>query len=921
MDGDAIGTLCFGDALKLGYVLVGTVAKADGTRTAGDHELNLELVMVPLGLRCVTVFVNHGTLPITLCTHVRAASSATAISLVPNLVTCCRKFTFGYRGTLVFSGSVREPAEMGGSMRRLLVFPFVFAIAGCPGPGGNNLPTGDVVIPPASCSDSLKNQGETDVDCGGPNCAPCAVGSACQSVGDCASPAVCSAGVCDVGLCDNSTQDTGETEVDCGGDCRACLGGNCTTNADCVAGFCNQTVCSEPACTDAITNGSETATDCGGSCPGCADGLACVQGGDCASGVCQEGLCTTPAPSCDDGVTNGGETDIDCGGSACSGCAAGASCSVASDCVSEICTAGACAVPPTCTDGNQNGNETAVDCGGGACAPCASGLVCGVDGDCLSTFCLFGQCTAPSCSDSYANGDETDVDCGGPQCDGCAAGAACNAASDCKDGLCSDGNCQVPAATCNDGTKNGTETAVDCGGGACAACNSGLSCGVDADCKSQFCLLGQCTNPNCLDGYANGAETDVDCGGDLCPACDVGAACSAHGDCVLATCISGACTTPTCADAVANQDESDTDCGGATCDVCSPGAACGTAADCDSGVCTSAVCAPSTCSDGVLNQGESGVDCGGPCELCPMGTACTDSAGCLSGVCDGTCVVDFSFITAGGWDTFCGITTHDASVRCWPDVLSIPGTGYTSLALGVFPNAYEANRLCGLKADGSWVCDGIVDSNYLPQTGRFSKLVMGIAFVCGQHLGGPLLTAGTVSCYGPYAPELSPAESATVYHDLTTSQRSRGVFLQELSGNLKLVGNVNNLGPPNALVPYFKSSLQGGLGAVTAMYNGLGVKGWYTGINTSGTESYIEDLQGYEQPFYVGAYDVAVDSVTKLPTRFLAGGAFDVPPPEGPVTEGPWYGYERTCSRHGEGTRIVCWGTMGAYDGIQPPDL
>jgi hypothetical protein len=46
--------------------------------------------------------------------------------------------------------------------------------------------------------------------------------------------------------------------------------------------------------------------------------------------------------------------------------------------------------------------------------------------------------------------------------------------------------------TCFDGTKNGSETAVDCGG-SCGPCDEGQSCLAMADCKSGQCLKGRCS--------------------------------------------------------------------------------------------------------------------------------------------------------------------------------------------------------------------------------------------------------------------------------------------------------------------------------------------------------------------------------------------------------------------------------------------
>ena len=76
-----------------------------------------------------------------------------------------------------------------------------------------------------TCDDGIQNQGETGVDCGGPNCAPCH-------------------------SCNDGIQNGLETGVDCGGpDCEPCH-----------------------SCNDGIMNGLETGVDCGGpDCPPCED--------------------------------------------------------------------------------------------------------------------------------------------------------------------------------------------------------------------------------------------------------------------------------------------------------------------------------------------------------------------------------------------------------------------------------------------------------------------------------------------------------------------------------------------------------------------------------------------------------------------------------------------------------------------------
>jgi hypothetical protein len=193
-----------------------------------------------------------------------------------------------------------------------------------------------------TCSDALRNGDETDVDCGGPTCGPCAVGRACATAGDC------------------------------------------------LERVCDALVCSAPTCTDAVRNGDEADLDCGGAaCAPCLDGRACVGDADCASALCVETVCV--AATCVDGRRNGSETDVDCGGPTCADCAAGRVCGTGADCLSLVCAAGVCA-SPTCTDTLRNGSETDIDCGGPACADCAIGRVCGTGVDCVSGVCTAGVC-------------------------------------------------------------------------------------------------------------------------------------------------------------------------------------------------------------------------------------------------------------------------------------------------------------------------------------------------------------------------------------------------------------------------------------------------------------------------------------------------------------------------------------------------
>jgi len=70
-------------------------------------------------------------------------------------------------------------------------------------------------------------------------------------------------------LCANGIKDQGESDVDCGGgSCPKCSEFKlCNVNADCVSGWCrDQMKCLTPSCDDGLKNKDETNIDCGGHC-------------------------------------------------------------------------------------------------------------------------------------------------------------------------------------------------------------------------------------------------------------------------------------------------------------------------------------------------------------------------------------------------------------------------------------------------------------------------------------------------------------------------------------------------------------------------------------------------------------------------------------------------------------------------------
>ncbi|MCA9620633.1 MAG: hypothetical protein KC731_16535 [Myxococcales bacterium] len=200
------------------------------------------------------------------------------------------------------------------------------------------------------------------------NCVECVVEGDCTDT----NAPLCQGGACVPPSCANSMKDNGETGVDCGGPCAPCPENEeCLVGADCQSGVCDDTLhCAAPTCFDGVLNGLESDEDCGGmSCLGCEAGEICNAPADCESIVCVQGLCK--AASCTDGVQNGSETDVDCGGGTCSPCSTGKSCKLTTDCASKVCETNICQAP-TCSDGVKNGSEAGIDCGG-SCPACSGG--------------------------------------------------------------------------------------------------------------------------------------------------------------------------------------------------------------------------------------------------------------------------------------------------------------------------------------------------------------------------------------------------------------------------------------------------------------------------------------------------------------------------------------------------------------------
>ena len=161
--------------------------------------------------------------------------------------------------------------------------------------------------------DGARNAGETGVDCGGSVALaqPCAAGQACNSSNDCEGVCPSGGGVCAAASATDAKKNQGETDVDCGGpNAPTCsLGKACGASSDCTLKYCSVTkTCAVPTSTDGIQNGAETDIDCGGGAvtegaqnyiaPRCDNAKICRVDADCNGVVCGENLRCAEAPSC-----------------------------------------------------------------------------------------------------------------------------------------------------------------------------------------------------------------------------------------------------------------------------------------------------------------------------------------------------------------------------------------------------------------------------------------------------------------------------------------------------------------------------------------------------------------------------------------------------------------------------------------------
>ena len=113
------------------------------------------------------------------------------------------------------------------------------------------------------CTSDKRDANETDKNCGGPDCAPCAADKRCNEAEDCESR-ICFNNVCQAATCADNVRNQDESDRDCGGVCAE-EGKWCTVeeNQRCNSGAdCDTYVCgSSGRCVDDIVTSATAVID------------------------------------------------------------------------------------------------------------------------------------------------------------------------------------------------------------------------------------------------------------------------------------------------------------------------------------------------------------------------------------------------------------------------------------------------------------------------------------------------------------------------------------------------------------------------------------------------------------------------------------------------------------------------------------
>ncbi|MBI4703921.1 MAG: hypothetical protein HY744_22660 [Deltaproteobacteria bacterium] len=242
----------------------------------------------------------------------------------------------------------------------------------CP---GEELCDASKCVPPP-CKNGKLDGGESDVDCGGKDCAPCPDGQKCSEAADCAS------GFCEPGGLCGACQADGE----CAGLKGYCEAGKCVAKKDqgeacgepaqCQSGHCIDDVCCEEKCS--------------GLCEVCSTKLGASEDGTC-SVLPTETPCRPAVGACDLPEKCDGKSG-ECPGDV---LVKDGKPSTDKSCEPYLCDGESATCPQGCTAAEDC--IPGYGCYGGKCKK-PDGEPCGGAGECKSGFCIDGVCCDTPCT-------------------------------------------------------------------------------------------------------------------------------------------------------------------------------------------------------------------------------------------------------------------------------------------------------------------------------------------------------------------------------------------------------------------------------------------------------------------------------------------------------------------------------------------